>query len=203
MRNILKFLLDIVGILFVLPISFPVMFFKKSDWSNEFFRFGSQLMSIVPGVPGNILRRAYYKLVLGLKSRNFTIEFGTIFSRSGVYIGNNVYIGPFCNIGLATIQDDVLLGSNVNLISGTKVHYYDRLDIPIRLQGGESKNIEIGKGVWIGNNAVVMESVAEQCIVGAGSVIVKPCKPFNIYVGNPARAVRDRRDGVLFELPER
>jgi acetyltransferase-like isoleucine patch superfamily enzyme len=82
--------------------------------------------------------------------------------------------------------------SHVDIVSGKYVHYFDRPDIPIREQGGELKKIVIGRGAWIANNATVLESIGEGCVITAGVAVVSPCEPMGIYAGNPARGLRRR-----------
>jgi len=38
------------------------------------------------------------------------------------------------------------------------------------------------------------KSVGEGCVIGAGSVVAKDVADYSIAVGNPARALRDRRE---------
>ena len=82
----------------------------------------SQLAGLVPGVLGGFLRRAVYRLTLRRCGAGVSVGFGTIIATADVEIGDGVYIGPFCNIGHASIGDDTLLGSNVTLLGGTKQH---------------------------------------------------------------------------------
>jgi acetyltransferase-like isoleucine patch superfamily enzyme len=183
----------------VAPFAYPIAWLKGIDGRHLIFQFGSQVMSLIPGMPGVYLRREYYKVVLGLRSTGFVIEFGCLLCQRGIEIGNNVYVGAFCNIGLSTIEDDVLLGSNVDIVSGGQVHHFDRTDIPIRLQGGELRKIRIGRDTWIGNKAVVMEDVAEGSVVGAGSVVTKKFEPGYVLAGSPARPIRRRVNSTKTE----
>jgi acetyltransferase-like isoleucine patch superfamily enzyme len=192
MRRALKAILTGCARIGVAPVAFPVRWLAPLDHRHLFFQLGSQAMSLLPGIVGIYLRREYYKIVLGLGSRGFVIEFGTILNQRGIEIGNHVYMGPFCNVGLSTIEDDVLLGSNVDIVSGKRTHHFDRLDVPIREQGGVLKKIRIGKGAWIGNKSVVLESVGDGCVVGAGSVVTSECEPWVVFAGNPARPIRPR-----------
>jgi acetyltransferase-like isoleucine patch superfamily enzyme len=97
---------------------------------------------------------------------------------------------------LSRIGDDVLIGANVNLVSGKRAHNFDRADIPIRHQGGELEKIDIGANSWLGNKAVVMADVGAGCVIGAGSVLTSDSEPEHIYAGNPARLIRRRvKDG--------
>ena len=47
----------------------------------------------------------------------------------------------------------------------------------------------------IGSHATILAGVTigEGCVVGAGAVVAKDLEPYSIAVGNPARAIRDRR----------
>lgn len=51
----------------------------------------------------------------------------------------------------------------------------------------------IHKNVFIGADAILIGDIeiGEGCIIGAGAVVTKDCKPRGIYVGNPARKLRD------------
>ncbi len=174
------------------PIAYPIAWVGPWDERHLFFQFGSQCVSLLPGIPGIYLRREFYKVVLGLPSKGFVIGFGTIFAQRGTEVGNDVYIGPFCNVGLSKIEDQVLLGSNVDIVSGKHTHFFDRIDVPIKDQGGVLKKIRIGKGAWLGNKAVVLESIGDGTIVGAGSVVTSEQGPFLIVAGNPAKVIRSR-----------
>jgi len=192
MKHVSKLFASVLCRILVAPFAYPILWLKVIDGRHLIFQFGSQWMSLVPGMPGVYLRREYYKVVLGLKSAGFVIEFGTLLCQRGIEIGNNVYVGPFCNIGLSAIEDDVLLGGNVDIVSGSHVHHFDRTDIPIRLQGGELRKIRIGRDTWIGNKAVVLEDVAEGTVVGAGSVVTKKFESGYVLAGSPARMIRRR-----------
>lgn len=156
------------------------------------FQGWSQCMSLWPGTFGNLIRRAFYRGTLRHCSRTCSIGFGTLFATNEVEIGENVYIGPRCMIGHAIIEDDVLIGSNVDILSGASQHHFDRLDVPVRLQGGSYRRIRIGRDAWLGNGSTIMNDVGEQAIVAAGAVVVKPVDARVIVGGNPARELQRR-----------
>jgi acetyltransferase-like isoleucine patch superfamily enzyme len=120
------------------------------------------------------------------------IEFGTIVNQPTVELGRRVYIGSHCSIGHCVIEDDVIIGSNVDIISGRHQHYFKDLDTPIREQGGRLETIRLGPDCWIGNSSVVMANVGEKSVVGAGSVVNRDVPPRSIVAGNPAEVVRKR-----------
>jgi acetyltransferase-like isoleucine patch superfamily enzyme len=81
-----------------------------------------------------------------------------------------------------------MIGSNVDILSSR--HQHRRVNG--RILGSESGTfsvVEIGANTWIGNSAVIMASVGEGCVVGAGSVVVKRVRDGATVVGNPAREI--------------
>jgi acetyltransferase-like isoleucine patch superfamily enzyme len=156
------------------------------------FQTFSQAFSLIPGIPGVIFRRAFYGLCLERCPPNVTIGFGTIFATPEANVGEYVYVGAYCTLGKVTLGDDVLVGSNVDIMSGTRQHYMDRLDVPIRKQGGIFERVNIGRDVWIGNSAVVAADVGDHAVVAAGAVVIKPVAPLTIVGGNPGRVLGER-----------
>lgn len=166
-----------------------------SGRSENAFQSVMQTACLVPALPGVLIRQALLAWMAARCGRRVTVHLGTIFSSPQVELGENVYIGAFCNIGYARIEDNVLFGSNVHVLSGKHQHGYARTDVPIASQSGSKSAVRIGHGAWIGNCAIVMADIGEECIVGAGSVVVNPIPAWSIAVGSPARVVADRRTG--------
>ncbi len=152
----------------------------------------SETLSLLPGLTGVYLRRAFYRLVLTRCERGTSIGFGTVFSHPWAEIGRNVYTGAYCSLGDVNLGDDVLLGSHVSIINGGGQHGTERLDVPIREQPGTFPKITIGCDTWIGEGSMVLADVGEHCVIGAGSVVTKPVPDYAIAVGTPARVVRYR-----------
>jgi len=92
-------------------------------------------------------------------------------------------------LGDVTIEQDVLVGSNVSIINGNRQHGIERLDIPIREQAGVFPKITVGQDAWIGDRALVMANIGKHAVVGAAAVVTKPVPEYAIVVGNPARVV--------------
>jgi acetyltransferase-like isoleucine patch superfamily enzyme len=152
----------------------------------------SQALSLLPGLSGVYLRRAFYRLVLPRCASGSWIGFGTIFSHPTAMIGRDVYVGPYCCLGDVTLEDDVLVGSQVSIANGGAQHGIERLDIPIREQPGTWPRITIGRDSWIGDRAIVLANVGKQCVIGAGSVVTRDVPDLAIAVGVPAKVVRFR-----------
>ena len=156
------------------------------------FALLSQELSIIPGLIGEYARKALYRLTLKECASDCTITFGTIFSHSDCHIKEGVYIGANCMIGKAEINKNVIIGSNVDILSGKHQHSTESIDIPIRYQKGEFKKIKIGEDTWIGNHSVIMDDVGKGCIIGAGSVVTQPVDDYSIVAGNPAKIIKKR-----------
>ncbi len=197
MKQAIKSLFNAVFFVLAAPLGLAARWTAGIDKSDTFFQFCSQFVSLIPGMPGIYWRRQHYRLALSIKPNDFVVGFGAIFAVRGSTIGSNAYIGTYCTVGLASIGDDCLIGSNVDIIAGPDVHHFGRLDIPIREQGGKNRKIHIGTDSWIGNSAIVFADIGDHCVIGAGALVNKPCDDFGVYVGNPARRVRDRRTDDL------
>jgi acetyltransferase-like isoleucine patch superfamily enzyme len=159
---------------------------------GQAFRASSQTISLFPGLVGDYLRAEFYRLTLPGVGADVQICFGTLLSSRHATIGDHVYIGPNCVIGNVDIGADVLLGSNVHLLSGQAQHGTADLDRPIRLQPGHFQRISVGEDTWIGNGAIVMANVGRKCVIGAGSVVISDIPECSVAAGNPARILRSR-----------
>ena len=113
-------------------------------------------------------------------------------------IGRNVEISNGCVITShdtgTFIGDDCLIGPNVSIIGNN--YHYDRLDVPIRLQGKSSaKGIRIADNVWIGAGCVILDGadIGAGSILTPNSVISGRIPEGSIAQGNPAKVIFTRR----------
>jgi virginiamycin A acetyltransferase len=151
----------------------------------------SQALSLVPGLLGQYLRRAFMTHVVDHCASTVVIGFGVLFSQAGCRLDDRVYIGPRCHLGLVHLEADVLLAAGVHVPSGPHTHGTD-VSTPIRDQEGQRRLVRIGAGAWIGSNAVVLADVGRETIVGAGAVVTRALPDRVIAAGVPARVVRQR-----------
>lgn len=110
---------------------------------------------------------------------------GAAFDR--VKIGDNVFINSNSLLmarGGITIEDDVMIAANVQLLSNNHDEY-DR-------QVLTCKPIHIKKGAWIGAGASILPGVTigENAIVGAGAIVTRDVGDCEVAVGIPARVVK-------------
>jgi virginiamycin A acetyltransferase len=195
-RDIAKAIVSGLAIIVALPalLSFQV---KRAFIGRDAALEGSsQALGLLPGLPGDYVRRAFLMLVLDRCAPTASIRFGCLLSQAGSRIDDNVYVGPRCDLGLVHLEKDVLLASGVHVPSGGATHGIDDLERPIREQGGARTCVRIGEGTWVGSGAVVMADIGRHCVIGAGSVVTRPIADYSIAAGVPARVIRDRRDAT-------
>ena len=159
----------------------------------------SQLLSLVPGLAGQYLRRAFLARVLeGGCAPSAVIEFGVLFSQVGARIDDHVYVGPRCHLGHVHLEPDVLLAAGVHIPSGPHTHGTGQSDASgtFRDQPGALRTVRVGAGSWIGSNAVVMADVGKRTIVGAGAVVTRPLPDRVVAAGVPARVVRQVQEAA-------
>jgi len=185
----LKLAMRIAGIL-TWPIILPIALVSRI--SDFIFITNSQLLSLIPYLIGTIVRHEFYKFTLTKCGENVMVGFGTVFLYRDIEIGDNVLFGMFNTVHYCDFGSYVLIADGCRFLSGSKYHNYNDLDKPIALQGGKLKRISISSNVWIGTNAIIMESVNEGSIVGAGSVVNKPIESNVIAAGNPVKIIRSR-----------
>jgi maltose O-acetyltransferase len=98
------------------------------------------------------------------------------------------YGGIFLDVNPISIGDEVLIATNVQLLTATHP-----LDAAQRRAWWESgKPISIGDGAWIGGGALILPgvTVGEEAVVGAGAVVTRDVEPRTVVAGNPARVIR-------------
>ena len=199
MKAAIKALADLVAGLVVTPSVWLYRLGAVVLGGERAFPGWSQAWSLVPGLTGVYLRRAFYRRVLPRCGDGACLSFGTIISHPTAQIGRDVYVGAFCCLGDVTLEDDVLVSSHVSVINGAGQHGIDRLDIPVREQPGAWPRVTIGHDSWIGERAVVMADVGRHCVIGAGAVVTAPVPDYAIAVGMPARVVRFREQTSVGE----
>jgi acetyltransferase-like isoleucine patch superfamily enzyme len=105
-------------------------------------------------------------------------------------IGKNVFINHGCSfldLGGITIQDDVLIGPQVKLV--TENHPVD----PMHRKSLDLKSIHIARNAWIGAGAIILPgvTVGENAIVAAGAVVTQDVPSNTIVGGVPAKHIKN------------
>jgi acetyltransferase-like isoleucine patch superfamily enzyme len=124
----------------------------------------------------------------------------------GCTIMDNCFIGPFVEIQkdvvigcktkiqshtficeLVTIGDDCFIGHGVMFIN-------DLFTKGSPAQGDKSmwKSTKIGNKVSIGSNATILPiEICDNVVIGAGAVVTKNIERPGVYVGNPAKFIKN------------
>jgi virginiamycin A acetyltransferase len=192
MKQLVKGTVNGLALVVVLPCFFVYWLGSLAMGRQRAFAGWSQAFSLVPGLCGVYLRRAFYRCVFPRCDADACLSFGTVFSHPTAEVGRSVYVGLYCCLGDVTLEDDVLIGSHVSVMNGGAQHGIERLDIPVREQPGKWPRVTIGRDAWIGDRAVVLADVGKHCVIGAGAVVCNPIPDYAIALGVPARVIRYR-----------
>ena len=142
----------------------------------------------------NKCRIRYYRTYISGRGYRLSDEV-KMYYPSNISIGEGTYINGGHIIASAnahiTIGSNCLLSYNVHLRTDT--HRYEDRDTLICKQGYIERSI-IGNDVWIGYGAQIMPGVTigEGCVIGAGAIVTKSTEPYSVYVGVPAKMIRQR-----------
>src|SRR5262249_9849115 len=130
---------------------------------------------------GRVLERvkmAGYSCLSYVSSRAFILP--------GTEVGENVFVQEN-----ASIEFQVRLADSVYVGAGTCVGHHSVVEGdstlgPLVAIGGDCT---IGSGTFFGAGCCVRDytRIAEDCIIGAGAVVVKDTEPGRVYIGSPAR----------------
>lgn len=133
------------------------------------------LKSILGRVEGGILIEQPFYCDYGYNievGRNFFANFNlVILDEARVRFGDNVFIAPNCSFYTA--------GHPISPEERNKGLEYAR-------------PITVGNNVWIGGNVCVLPgvSIGDNCVIGAGSVVVRDIPSGSVAVGNPCKVVK-------------
>jgi acetyltransferase-like isoleucine patch superfamily enzyme len=130
--------------------------------------------------------------IICTKLDSSTILLAPFFTNFGqfIQIGKNVFINHACtflDMGGITIEDDVLIGPKVNLI--TENH-------PLNPNDRKSlicKPIVIKRNAWIGAAATILPGVTigENSVVAAGALVTADVPPNTVVGGIPAKNIKN------------
>jgi acetyltransferase-like isoleucine patch superfamily enzyme len=129
--------------------------------------------------------------IIGETIADSTTIFAPFYTNFGKFIriGKNVFINHACSfldMGGITLEDDVLIGPRVNLV--TENHPLDPSDRRALL----TKPIVIKRNAWIGAGATILAgvTVGENSVVAAGAVVSKDVPANTIVAGIPAKVIK-------------
>jgi len=168
----------------------------------------------VPDIPGvktfpmtKIIGREHIRFGANIIIDDFVL----IYAADEHDIGDYVHIASFTSItggGKLLMGDFTTLSSGCRIFTGTDDFTGTGLvnsTIPDEFRPVVRGRTILEKHVAIGANSVVLPDVTigEGCAVGAGSVVTRDLEPWGIYVGSPARRVKNRPKDTILALERR
>jgi sugar O-acyltransferase (sialic acid O-acetyltransferase NeuD family) len=147
------------------------------------------------------LNRIRTRLYEDVKGRGYSLA---TYVSSRAFVWHNVKIGENCMIFENNVlQHRVEVGDNAVLWSGNHVGHQTRIEDHCFISSHVviSGFCNVGRSSFMGVNSCVADyvKIGEDCVVGAGAVVVRDCEPAKVYVGNPARAL-DRSSYESFDV---
>ena len=114
--------------------------------------------------------------------------FYTDFGRN-ITVGRDVFINACCHFqdhGGMTIGDGCQIGHNV--VFATLNHGLS----PEDRQNTYPAPIVLGRNVWVGSNATILQGVTigDNAVIAAGAVVTKDVEPATVVGGVPAKVIR-------------
>ena len=139
--------------------------------------------------------RTYSLVLQGAKIGKNTVVRKNVFIAfpRNLNLGENVTIGfssRFYNYSMITVDDNSELGPCLHI--QTNDHIWEQITKPIGKQGTFSKEVRIGKGVFIGANVTILQGVIieDLSVIASGSVVNKRIFQGFLYGGVPAKKIK-------------
>ncbi|MCW3173485.1 acyltransferase [Shewanella subflava] len=123
----------------------------------------------------------------------------------GINIGNYVHIAVYALLigaGEILISDFAGVSSRVAIYSSNDDYsgnFLTNPTVPTKYTNVTHADVYIGKHAIIGSGSVILPGVSifEGTAVGALSLITKNCEPFGVYIGAPAKKIKNRKRELL------
>lgn len=123
----------------------------------------------------------------------------------GRFIGVEMGEGTYANLGMQVVPNDneicvhignhVSIAPNVTFLGGTEPNNAIELKELNYIKNRVTyyKDIYVDDEVWLGAGVIVFPGVhiGKGAIIGAGSVVMKDVEPYSVYVGTPAKKIRE------------
>ena len=129
----------------------------------------------------------------------------------GTRIGSFVHIASFTSItggGEFVMEDFSGLSGGVRVYTGNEDYSGRCLTnpaVPAPYRIPLRSSVHVAKHAIVGANAVILPGVkvGEGAVIGANSLVTKDCDPWVVYIGTPARRLKDRPRRKMEELEYR
>lgn len=123
-----------------------------------------------------------------------------------VHIGRNVHISVHCSITAssewAVFEDFSGLAMGCHVFTSSDDYSGESMTnptVPIEYRKPKHGAVKIGRHVIVGATSVIFPGVniADGCSIGAFSMVNKSTEPWGVYIGVPAKRVRERSMNLL------
>lgn len=123
----------------------------------------------------------------------------------GIEIGSYIHIAVYSSLigaGKITLADFVNISSKVAIYSSNDNYsgeYMTNPMVPAEYTNVTHADVTLAKHVIIGSGTVVLPGVTlhEGTAVGSLSMITKDCEAFGVYIGAPAKKIKNRKRELL------
>ncbi|WP_114700217.1 acyltransferase [Psychrobacter proteolyticus] len=123
----------------------------------------------------------------------------------GIEIGQHVHIAIGVSIigtGKVILEDFVGLSSRVSVYSSNDDYsgmFMTGPTIPVEFTNVTNGPVTIGKHSIVGSGTVILPNIVikEGVAIGALSLVTKDCDEFGIYMGTPAKKIKERKRDLL------
>ena len=159
---------------------------------------------------------------MGILKELFPHSDETLLLRGPVYVdyGDNAYFGKnvYANYNFVILDvcpvrigDNVFFGPNVSILTalhslvGEERRFYFNEEKGHTTDREYGKPINIGNDCWFGGSVTILPGVTihDNVVVGAGSVVTHDLESGYIYVGNPAKKLREiKKEDSIFMKKE-
>jgi acetyltransferase-like isoleucine patch superfamily enzyme len=134
-------------------------------------------------------------------------EFAYINGGAGLFIGNHVHIAAHSSIsggGFFVMEDFTGISAGVRIVTGSALFNGEGLTsptLPEKFQAVKRSYVIIRKHATLASGVIVHPGViiGEGTIVGSGSVVTKDTEPWSIYMGIPAKKIKERDKSKIIE----
>jgi acetyltransferase-like isoleucine patch superfamily enzyme len=152
-------------------------------------------------------RASFYGVSRIILGNNVRIDDFCVLSAGdgGIMVGDYVHIAVYSSLigaGRITLSDFCNISSRVVIYSSNDDYSGTTMTnptVPSEYTGVTHADVFLGKHVIVGTGSVILLGVTleEGVAVGALSLVQKDCEAFGIYVGNPARRIKERKRDLL------
>jgi acetyltransferase-like isoleucine patch superfamily enzyme len=114
---------------------------------------------------------------------------------SFVEIGHHCHFAPNCVLyGWGGLRLGAYCNIAAHTVFATVGHHDEITDRPMSLTGEKAGPITLEDDVWVAANVTIAANtrIAHGCVIGANAVVTRDTEPMGLYVGVPARRLRDR-----------